>query len=104
MDKKKEYEFCDEAGRKTGDHVIMSFDENDFLTLAQRYKELASSASDEPGGHEDMMYDLSGYLVEIDTGVIDADYMNSRFVKYLKDDPAAGDTRRTDRAGKGGAA
>ena len=62
----------------------MSFDENDFLTLAQRYKELASSASDEPGGHEDMMYDLSGYLVEIDTGVIDADYMNSRFVKYLK--------------------
>lgn len=33
----------------------MSFDENDFLTLAQRYKELASSASDEPGGHEDMM-------------------------------------------------
>ena len=30
------------------------------------------------------MYDLSGYLVEIDTGVIDADYMNSRFVKYLK--------------------
>lgn len=81
---KKEYEFCDEAGRKTGDHVIMSFDENDFLTLAQRYKELASSASDEPGGHEDMMYDLSGYLVEIDTGVIDADYMNSRFVKYLK--------------------
>ena len=81
---KKEYEFCDEAGRKTGDHVIMSFNENDFLTLAQRYKELASSASDEPGGHEDMMYDLSGYLVEIDTGVIDADYMNSRFVKYLK--------------------
>lgn len=62
----------------------MSFNENDFLTLAQRYKELASSASDEPGGHEDMMYDLSGYLVEIDTGVIDADYMNSRFVKYLK--------------------
>lgn len=44
----------------------MSFDENDFLTLAQRYKELASSASDEPGGHEDMMYDLSGYLVEIE--------------------------------------
>ena len=32
---KKEYEFCDEAGRKTGDHVIMSFNENDFLTLAQ---------------------------------------------------------------------
>lgn len=32
----------------------------------------------------DIPYDLVGYLTEIDTGVIDADYMNSRFDKYLK--------------------
>ncbi len=31
-----------------------------------------------------MPFDLISYLVEIDTGVIDADYMNSRFVKYIK--------------------
>lgn len=29
-------------------------------------------------------YDIDGYLTEIDTGRIDADYMNSRFEKYLK--------------------
>ncbi len=32
----------------------------------------------------DIPYDLVGYLTEIDTGVIDANYMNSRFDKYLK--------------------
>ena len=31
-----------------------------------------------------MPYDLVGYLIEIDTGRIDSDYMNSRFEKYLK--------------------
>jgi len=30
-------------------------------------------------------FDISGYLTEIDTGKIDADYMNSRFDKYLKE-------------------
>ena len=32
-----------------------------------------------------MPFDISGYLTEIDTGKIDADYMNSRFDKYLKE-------------------
>ena len=41
-----------------------------------------------------MPFDISGYLTEIDTGKIDADYMNSRFDKYLKElnkhqDPAS---------------
>lgn len=63
--------------------IEMSFDENDYLILAQRYKELASGAPDEPGDGE-VPYDLVGYLTEIDTGMIDANYMNSRFEKYLK--------------------
>jgi len=29
-------------------------------------------------------FEIDGYITEIDTGVIDADYMNSRFDKYLK--------------------
>ena len=29
-------------------------------------------------------YDLESYITEMDTGVIDSDYMNSRFDKYLK--------------------
>ena len=63
--------------------IEMSFDENGYLILAQRYKELASGAPDEPGNGE-VPYDLVGYLTEIDTGMIDANYMNSRFEKYLK--------------------
>lgn len=63
--------------------IEMSFDENGYLILAQRYKELASGAPDEPGDGE-VPYDLVGYLTEIDTGMIDANYMNSRFEKYLK--------------------
>lgn len=55
------------------------------MILAQRYKELSAASSDDPGSQDiDIPYDLVGYLTEIDTGVIDADYMNSRFDKYLK--------------------
>ena len=63
--------------------IEMSFAENDYLILAQRYKELANGAPDGPGDGE-VPYDLVGYLTEIDTGMIDANYMNSRFEKYLK--------------------
>ena len=31
-----------------------------------------------------MPYEIDAYLTEINTGVIDADYMNSRFKKYIK--------------------
>lgn len=60
----------------------MDFDENTYLILALRYKELFTSTT--TGGMSDAPYDLVGYLTEIDTGLIDADYMNSRFDKYLK--------------------
>jgi type I restriction enzyme R subunit len=36
------------------------------------------------GAGDDAPYDLMGYITEIDTGLIDADYMNSRFEKYMK--------------------
>lgn len=69
----------------TGDSVEieMLFDENIYLILAQRYKELAGGESVELVDGE-VPYDLVGYLTEIDTGMIDANYMNSRFEKYLK--------------------
>ncbi len=60
------------------------FDEKAYLILVQRYKELSSDGSVLPGGNEDVPYDLVGYITEIDTGRIDADYMNSRFEKYMK--------------------
>ena len=33
---------------------------------------------------DNVPYDLVGYITEIDTGLIDSDYMNSRFDKYIK--------------------
>lgn len=82
---KRSYDIEDEEGRHQ-QSISMLFDENDFLVLAQRYKELSpgGSGGSARGGEEDVPYDLAGYLTEIDTGVIDAGYMNSRFDKYLK--------------------
>ncbi|MDX8400089.1 MAG: hypothetical protein R8K20_07550, partial [Gallionellaceae bacterium] len=57
--------------------------ENTYLVLALRYKELASGEGGGEGGG-DVPFDIDGHLTEIDTGKIDADYMNSRFKKYLK--------------------
>ena len=45
-----------------------------------RYRELFG---DSGGGDDDAPYDLDGYLTEIDTGMIDTNYMNSRFDKWL---------------------
>jgi len=62
--------------------VEMIFDENTYLILALRYKELFTAAGD--GGSGDIPFDIDGHLVAIDTGRIDTNYMNSRFEKYLK--------------------
>ena len=81
---KHTYSFKDEDSGNSIE-ITMEFDENAFLILAQRYKELSAASPDDPGSQDiDIPYDLVGYLTEIDTGVIDADYMNSRFDKYLK--------------------
>lgn len=58
-------------------------DETHYLILALRYKELFPGGS---GGvlADDVPYDIDPYLTEINTDVIDHDYMNSRFRKYLK--------------------
>jgi type I restriction enzyme R subunit len=62
--------------------VKMSFDESTYLILALRYKELFAESENGNGG--DIPFDIDGYLVAIDTGRIDTNYMNSRFEKYLK--------------------
>ena len=79
---KSSYEFSDdETGKRYT--IQLAFNENQYLILAQRYKELYSDGEG-TGSSDDVPYDLVGYLTEIDTGAIDADYMNSRFKKYLK--------------------
>jgi type I restriction enzyme R subunit len=78
---KLEYTFKNERGRKYS--ITMDFDETTYLILAQRYKELFGGG-DDGGIPEDVPYEIDGHLTEIDTGKIDADYMNSRFTKYLR--------------------
>ena len=66
----------------TDEVVDVAFDENIYLVLVLRYKELSSGETEM--GSDDVPYDLVGYITEIDTGRIDSDYMNSRFDKYIK--------------------
>lgn len=65
--------------------VTLAIDEQTYLSLVLRYKELVAKGDNDSAGSGDVPFDISGYLTEIDTGKIDADYMNSRFDKYLKE-------------------
>ena len=71
----------EETGEKTS--VTLKLDENTYDILLQRYKELRFPGPGH-GGSEDVPYDIDSNIIEIDTGKIDADYMNSNFVKYIK--------------------
>lgn len=79
---KQVYVFNDEDTKQLNE-IIMYVDERNYLILVQRYKEIEFTPP--CGEKKDIIpYDLVGYLTEIDTGLIDAEYMNSRFEKYLK--------------------
>lgn len=68
--------------------VMLVVNEQTYLSLVLRYKELAGSGGNDGadgGAGGDVPFDISGHLTEIDTGKIDSDYMNSRFEKYLKE-------------------
>lgn len=78
---KNEYSFEQNDG--SFDIVTSNLDERTYLILVQRYKELFSGAGGTDPG-DDIPYDLDGHLTEIDTGRIDADYMNANFDKWLK--------------------
>lgn len=78
--KQNRYELPDEETGKCF-VVEVQVNEHTYNTLVTRYKELLP----EPGTPgDDVPYDLLGYITTIDTGKIDADYMNSRFVKYIR--------------------
>ena len=81
--KRKRYKWTDDEGRPR--YSTIAFDEITYLTLAQRYKELHSGKGGGGGnGTEEAPYEIEPYLMHIDTGMIDSDYMNSRFKKYLE--------------------
>lgn len=78
--KKLSYDIKTETGWV---NVTLHLDETTYLILALRYKELFSGGGVGPGG-DDVPYEIDSYLTEINTGIIDANYMNSRFKKYIK--------------------
>lgn len=61
--------------------IALAMTQHQYLTLLQRYKELGGGGG---GGGEAIPFEIDSHITEIDTGKIDADYMNSRFDKYLK--------------------
>ena len=65
-----------------GSAIEMKFDEMTYLILLARYKELAGGGGGSKGG--DVPYDIETHITEYDTAKIDAEYMNSRFEKFLK--------------------
>ena len=80
------YEFKKEPkeGARCAESIIVQpiIDERTYLILVQRYKELFSGGA--PGSAPDAPYELDGHITEIDAGLIDSDYMNSNFEKWLK--------------------
>ncbi len=67
----------------TNEIIKVDLDEQTFLTLVIRYKELFSKSGGGRTTSTNIPYQLETHLTEINTEHIDNEYMNSRFVKYV---------------------
>jgi len=76
-----EYSFNHGQG-KSKTVIKMELDELTYQILILRYKELSPGGGG--GTAHDVPFDLEGHITEYDTGMIDAEFMDSRFTKYLK--------------------
>lgn len=83
---RKEYE-------KDGEKVILAFTKVQYETLLQRYRELGKSGG---GVAVDIPYEIDGNIMSIQSEVIDTNYLNSRFKKYIKE-LERGDLSEADR-------
>lgn len=77
---KSEYEFPHTNGWTT---VKMELDEQTYKVLLARYRELFQKGTGGGGGDEDV-YQLEAYITETGAGTIDAEYINSKFIKFVK--------------------
>lgn len=64
--------------------IEILIDKVTYDTLLIRYKELFSDEPSEKGKVESAPYDVDGYLIAINTDKINADFLNSRFKKYIQ--------------------
>ena len=77
---KSEYEFPHTNGWTT---VKMELDEQTYKVLLARYRELFQKGTGGGGGDDDV-YQLEAYITETGAGTIDAEYINSKFIKFVK--------------------
>lgn len=84
------YDFDHEDGSQTS--VVVRIDQETYLILVQRYKELFKRGSSDP----EPPYDLDPHITEIKTDSINNDYMNSRFKQFIRD-LTAGDAKTKQR-------
>lgn len=78
---KQRYEF---QHGDTYTYVSMELDEQTYLILLQRYRELFEGNGGGEGDDRSFDYPLDTYLTEKGTGTIDAEYINSKFVRFIK--------------------
>ncbi len=74
---KKNYDFVDKNGKKYSVECLI--DEETYNILLQRYREIPKIIG--PGSS--VPFDIDYYLIDNNTGTINADWMNARFKKYL---------------------
>jgi type I restriction enzyme R subunit len=79
----------DPEDERQEERIVLIPTESQYEILLQRYKELRQPGGDSGDYNDDITFPIDPYLTEQDTGVIDNDYMNSRFEKWKKqlDDP-----------------
>lgn len=78
---KSQYEF---QHGDTYTNVTMMLDENTYLILLQRYRELFDRKSGGEIEDNEFDYPIDTYITETGTGTIDAEYLNSRFDRFVK--------------------
>jgi len=64
--------------------IVVELTEDTYTTLVTRYKELGKAGDDSEQSPEDAPFDIDVHIKHIDTDRIDAEYLNSKFKKYLK--------------------
>ena len=62
----------------------MDIDEPTYMVLLQRYRELFEGGGDGPGDDKEFDYPVNTYLIERGTGTIDAEFLNAKFDKFIK--------------------
>lgn len=77
---KLEYEFQHTNGWVK---LKMELDEQTYKILLARYRELFQRGTGGDGDDDDV-YQLEAYITETGAGTIDAEYINSKFIKFVK--------------------